>query len=109
MQHQQFDSGNPTWLDGSYMTRYMCSTLPPIEFAGTRIDAKKVDKSRNKDSDRPKSRPILPPREKETEGRFEWNIQSLGLTPPPDTASVRSGLRSAMSVKSANTARSAVS
>jgi len=102
MQHQQFDSGNPTWLDGVYATRYMCSTLPPLEFAGTGIDAKRVDKSKKREpGDRPKSRAVKPLREKDDE-RFEWNLKSLGLTPPPDAASsVRSAMKSAMSARSA--------
>lgn len=109
MQHQQFDSGNPTWLDGKYKTRYMCSTLPPLEFAGTGIDAKKVDKTKKRETERPKSRAPKPQRDKDTDERFEWNLKSLGLTPPPDAASVRSGLKSAMSGKSVMSARTALS
>ena len=41
MMHQQFDSGNPTWLRGKYATKYLCATLPPGEFSGTGIDAPK--------------------------------------------------------------------
>lgn len=40
--HQQFDSKTPTWFNGSYGTKFVCSTLPYSEFSGTRIDAPKV-------------------------------------------------------------------
>lgn len=42
MMHQQFDSGNPTWLTGKYGTKYLCSTLPPLEFSGSSLSAKPV-------------------------------------------------------------------
>ena len=39
LQHQQFDSKNPTWFDGPLATKFVCSTLPLKEFSGTRINA----------------------------------------------------------------------
>ena len=41
MMHQQFDSKYPTWFNGPYGTKYICSTLPPGEYSGTRINAPK--------------------------------------------------------------------
>lgn len=85
MQHQQFDSGNPTWIDGIYGTRYMASTLPTLEFAGTRINSKPIiEKKAKRDTE---SRINVPkmlkgPREKDL--AFEWNMHSFGVTPSPD-------------------------
>ncbi|XP_066936657.1 uncharacterized protein [Clytia hemisphaerica] len=42
LQHQQFDSKNPTWFDGPLATKFVCSTLPQKEFSGTRINAPPV-------------------------------------------------------------------
>ena len=41
-QHQQFDSSYPTWFNGFYATKYMCSTLPCADFSGTALSAPKV-------------------------------------------------------------------
>ena len=43
MMHQQFDSGFPTWIKGSHAQIYLCSTLPPGEFVGSAINARKSE------------------------------------------------------------------
>jgi len=100
MQHQQFDSGTPTWINGMYGTRYMVSTLPTLEFAGTRINSKPVVSKRNlsrKESRCSPSKIAGGGREKDL--GFEWNMENLGAT-PPDSASRggrRIGSRAALS------------
>merc|ERR1712013_522787 len=41
MQHQMYDSHNPTWLQGNLRKKYLCTTSQPDDFAGSHIDAHK--------------------------------------------------------------------
>jgi hypothetical protein len=45
MQHQQFDSHHPIWINGRSSQKYLSVTLPTKEFSGTRIDAQRSTKS----------------------------------------------------------------